>query len=333
MDRRDFLKAGAIVAGTMGAGGLLGCKSASQEGGTAGAPPPVPQASAPASATLTARPGRNRVLDAPANGTHAAVATGATPAEMVAAALTAIGGIGAFVQQGDVVVIKPNLAWARPPEGGATTSPEVLKAVVSLAQQAGAKTVLVVDHTCDQSASAFAGNGAEAACEEMGVKLVSLDNAAMFREQQVPDGTSLKTEMLPFDILDCDCYINLPCLKHHSATNASLALKNQMGAVLDPNRYHTGGLGLHQNIADLATILRPTLTIIDATRALTTNGPKGPGEVKQTNTIIASHDMVLADTLGIGLLNYTLDDVPHIGLAATAGAGSTDISRAKIARV
>ena len=64
-------------------------------------------------------------LDAPANGTHAAVAASGTPAEMVAAALTAIGGIGAFVQQGDVVVIKPNLAWGREPEAGANTSPEV----------------------------------------------------------------------------------------------------------------------------------------------------------------------------------------------------------------
>ena len=80
-----------------------------------------------------------------------------------------------------------------------------------------------------------------------------------------------------------------------------------MGAVLEPGRYHREtprppAAWDCTRTSPTSQVLRPTLTIIDASRALTTNGPKGPGEVKQTNTIIASHDMVLADTLGIGLL-------------------------------
>jgi hypothetical protein len=37
-----------------------------------------------------------------------------------------VGGMGRFVSRGDVVVIKPNLSWARPPRLAATTDPEVL---------------------------------------------------------------------------------------------------------------------------------------------------------------------------------------------------------------
>jgi len=59
----------------------------------------------------------------------------------------AAGGIQKFVSKQDVVVIKPNISWARPPDLAATTNPEVLEAVVELCQEAGAKKVRIADHT------------------------------------------------------------------------------------------------------------------------------------------------------------------------------------------
>jgi uncharacterized protein (DUF362 family) len=283
--------------------------------------------------------GKNRAFATAPGPAAAGVATKRPPAELVAAALEAIGGIGLFVQKGDRVVIKPNLAWGRDPAGAANTQPEVLAAVIKLAKDAGAGEVLVVEHTCDSSAITFEMTGAQAVCQAAGVKLISLDNASLYREETVARGAAIKSEHLPLDILDCDCYINLPCLKHHSATNMTLALKNQMGATLEPGRYHrensqaAGGLGLHQNIADLATALRPTLVIADAVFVLTNNGPKGPGDVTRMDTVIATHDMVLADALGAQLMGFSNDQVPYIGMAAKLGLGSADVSAASIARV
>lgn len=353
MDRKDFLLRGACVAAIAGVGGMLGCKSAAQ--GVAGAPmaapapptqdpqPPAGQRSAAAdekpSASAEGKVGKNRIFDRPPAGVHAAIAKDKEPAELLKAAMAAFGGIEAVVHKGDRVVIKPNLAWAREPEVGATTNPAVLKAVLEMVKSAGAGEVLVVEHSCDRSAVAFEMSGGKEVCEAAGVKLVSLDSEAMYEEQPVAKGVTITSEKFPRDILECDVYINLPILKHHSATNMTLALKNQMGAVWNRGRYHQArseksrGPNLHQNIADLATALRPTLVIVDAIRALTNNGPKGPGNLKDLHTVIVTHDMVCADALGAGLLGLPLDRVPHIKLAADAGVGRMDVEALKIARV
>ena len=64
---------------------------------------------------------------------------------MVRGAIDAIGGIGRFVQRGDVVVIKPNVAFERPAVLGATTHPEVLTALIHLVREAGAAEIRVAD--------------------------------------------------------------------------------------------------------------------------------------------------------------------------------------------
>src|SRR5512134_811933 len=60
------------------------------------------------------------------------VAHGASPGEIVKAAIDALGGMGKFVSRGDVVVIKPNISWDRTPEQAGNTNPEVVAAVVRL---------------------------------------------------------------------------------------------------------------------------------------------------------------------------------------------------------
>jgi uncharacterized protein (DUF362 family) len=54
---------------------------------------------------------------------------------------------------------------------------------------------------------------------------------------------------------------------------------------------------LPQSIVDLATVVKPQLTVIDATRILVRNGPTGGNlnDVKQMDTIIASADVVARD--------------------------------------
>ena len=151
-------------------------------------------------------------------------------------------------------------------------------------------------------------------------------------------GKYIKTDAIAKQILECDVYINLPCLKHHGATEVSVGIKNQLGVSWDRQQHHRAGRdsapdNLHQNIADLAAVVRPTLVVIDATWALKTNGPKGPGEVEETNTIIVSHDIVTADALGAQLLRHEPLDIAHIRMAKDAGLGSADLPELEIARV
>lgn len=349
MDRKGFLRKSVSVAAVAGVGGMLGCKSGAE--GVAGTPvagaplpaPPKAKAAPPAgdapAGAGEGRVGKNRIFDRPPGGVHAAVAKDKEPAELVKAAMEAYGGVEAVIRKGDRVVIKPNLAWARQPEVGATTHPAVLKAVIEMAKSAGAAEVVVVEHSCDRSAIAFEMSGGKEVCDAAGVRLISLDSESMYEEHPVTGGLTITSEKLPRDILGCDVYINLPTLKHHSGTTMTAALKNQMGAVWDPGRYHQArserskGPNLHQNIADLATALRPTLVILDAVRVLTNNGPKGPGNLKDSRTVIVTHDMVCADALGAQLMGLSLDRVPHIKLAADAGVGEMDVDALKIAMV
>ena len=48
---------------------------------------------------------------------------------MVKAAMDAMGGVNHFIQKGDVVVIKPNVAFDKNPDLAATTQPDTVAAV------------------------------------------------------------------------------------------------------------------------------------------------------------------------------------------------------------
>ena len=54
-------------------------------------------------------------------------------------AIDALGGMGRFVSKGNVVWVKPNIAWDRRPEQAACTNPDVVAALVEMCFQAGAK--------------------------------------------------------------------------------------------------------------------------------------------------------------------------------------------------
>lgn len=312
MNRRDFLR-NAILAG---AGlGLAGCRTS-----------PGPSAAGP-----DGKIGRNRFQPGPVNGVDLAVAKGKPAAELVAAALGVFGGMAAFVKAGDRVLLKPNIGWSRTPEQAACTSPEVLAAVIAACQGAGAKEVLVADHSCDASQVCFDLSGAAAVCKQAGVPLIDWSGQQVYREVQYSKGQTIRTDQVPSDLLDCDVYINLPTLKHHSATLVTLALKNQMGAIFDRGRYHAekGSAGednLHRNIVDLATGLRPTLNILDATRALKTNGPKGPGLVEEPGVVCASPNIVAVDAYGARLLGHDPAAIAHLVMASAAGLGSHDLA-------
>jgi len=93
----------------------------------------------------------------------------------------AAGGIGQFVSKGDVVLIKPNISWARPPKMAATTNPEVLQAVIELCQEAGAKKVRIADNTIDNANFCFSVSGAADVAKITGAELINPDRSLMRR--------------------------------------------------------------------------------------------------------------------------------------------------------
>ena len=264
---------------------------------------------------------------------YLAVARGSDPVAITMAAVAAIGGIERFVKQGADVIIKPNICTDYYPyEYGATTNPEVVATLVRLCLGAGAKQVRVMDMPFGGTEeSAYAKSGIAAAVAAAGGAM-ELMNRNKFQEAPIPDGQSIQSWVFYKPILDADVVINVPIAKHHSLSRLSLGGKNLLGVVQDPERFHAS---MGKRIADLVGAVRPSLTVVDAVRTLMRNGPTGGNldDVRLTNTVIASHDIVAADAYAATLFDLTGADISYVKAAAERGFGTLDLNSIKIEEI
>jgi uncharacterized protein (DUF362 family) len=245
------------------------------------------------------------------------------PAALVAAALENLGGIGRFVSKQDVVALKPNIAWDRTPEQAANTNPELVAEVVRQCLQAGARRVIVTDVSCNEPRRCFRRSGIEAAARAAGAEVI-LPDADHFREVDM-GGVVLKNWPVFTPFLEADKVINLPIAKHHMLTGATLGMKNWYGILGgERNRLHQQ---IHQSLADLASFMLPTLTLLDCYRVLVRNGPTGgnPEDVELKKTLVAGTDPVAIDAY-VAKAYWDLDpaQLPYLAMAAGRGLGTVD---------
>jgi uncharacterized protein (DUF362 family) len=288
-------------------------------------------------ATAVALPSRI-ALAGPAAAVDLVEVSGTDRKAMVKAALGALGGIGAFVRPGQRVVLKPNLAFANPAAWATATHPDTLVAVAQACLEAGAKEVLVVEYPLNDPAKCLERTGAKEALKALpDVKVRMLAEHDEFREVAIPGGVALKTVEVAKAILDADVFINLPQAKHHGSAGVSFGLKNAMGTIWSRKPFHLW-LDLHQAIADLGHVVRPHLTILDATHVLLSGGPKGPGDVGTPGRMVAGRVTASVDAWGLSVVPFggkalTPADVRHIAHAGRAGLGEVDVKKLAAARV
>jgi len=223
--------------------------------------------------------------------------------EMVRRALEPLGGIGRFVKRGDVVLLKPNVAFDRPAALGATTDPRVVQAVAELClKEAGAAAVLVADNPIETAENCFYKTGIAQAARRAGARIV-LPSAGKFRQVQVRPSKANPARHEAIDMWPvfyeplrrANKVIGLPVIKDHNLSGGSMAMKNWYGLLGGRrNQFHQA---IHDIISDLGLLLSPTLVIADATRVLMRNGPTGGRleDVRKTNTIVASVDQIACD--------------------------------------
>jgi len=250
-------------------------------------------------------------------------------------ALEVLGGISRFVKKGQRVVLKPNMSFTRTPEFGATTHPQVVATVAQACVEAGAQQVLVLDHTLHRAELCLERTGIREACKDIpGVHVLALQERKFFREIKIPQGKVLERVEVMKEVLDGSVLINIPVAKSHSATGVSMGIKGLMGLIWDREIFHSQ-VNMNQALADLATVIKPQLTILDATRALTSGGPGGPGEVKRPNLIIAGIDPVAVDSYGVSVVpwygqTFKGRQVEHLQIAHQRGLGKIDIEQSKV---
>lgn len=251
-----------------------------------------------------------------------AVVKGDSPAKNCMAAIDALGGLSRFVHEGDKVVVKPNPIGTSRPERAIHTNPEMLETVVRECMRVGAREVVVLSNDDLRSMEL---NGTAAAVSAGGGILKAVTSKTDFREILVPRGRIVRRVEIAADIVDCDCFINMPIAKHHAGSQVTLSLKNLMGINWDRIVFHQ--TDLHQCIAELGSAVKQNLVIMDANHILLTNGPAGPGQVMRGRQVIAGVDPVAVDSFTTRHFNLDAGQVRHIQTAYDLGVGEIDIAK------
>ena len=271
-----------------------------------------------------------KTMDA-AEKTDLVVVHGTPPARITRAAVDSLGGMKRFISRGDVVVVKPNIGWDRTPEYAATTNPEVVATVVKLCFEAGAKRVKVFDHPVSDARRTYKQSGIADAATAMGATVSFMDDRK-FKDMQIK-GLTLKSWPLYTEVFEADKVINLPIAKTHGIAKLTLGMKNWMGVMGGSRgRIHQR---IDESLVDLAMFIKPVLTILDAVRILTDNGPQGGNlaDVKQLNMVIAGTDVVAVDAFGATLFGMKPASMGCIRLGHQARLGSMDLAKMKIKRI
>jgi uncharacterized protein (DUF362 family) len=264
----------------------------------------------------------------PAPGPALAVVRGDDPAAITQAAVEAVGGMSAFVAKGDVVVVKPNIGWDRTPEQAANTNPVVVSTLVTLAFKAGAKKVKVFDKTCNSERRCYERSGIADAAREAGADVFFVEDRKF--EKVDLGGEHLSEWPVYRDALEADKIINVPIAKHHTLAKLTLSMKNLMGLIGGRRNLLHQNLG--GNIADLAAFFKPVLTVLDAWRILTGNGPQGGNlkDVENPRVVAASADQVAIDAWGATLFGQTGNDLGFVREAHRRNLGEMDLSRVNV---
>ncbi len=253
-----------------------------------------------------------------------AIAHGTEHDKTIRAALAALGGMDRFIQHGDVVMIKPNVAFDRPPALAATTHPDALRAVAKLCFEAGASKVIVADNPINSPTGCFLKSGLTAVAAEMKLDL-------LYPETNSFAPLSLNGEVLkewtffntPFK--KATKVIGLAPCKDHNLCHASMTTKNWYGLLGGRrNQFHQH---IHSIVSDFALMMKPTLVILDGLNVLMSNGPTGGrlSDVKVMNTIVAGTDMIAVDAYGYShLLERDLAELTYLHKAQERGLGKID---------
>jgi len=258
---------------------------------------------------------------------------GGEPDLMFDKAIASLGGMKNFVKKGQSVVVKPNIGWDVIPENAGNTNPILIKRIIEHCFNAGAKSVYVFDHTCDNWNRCYSNSGIEKAVKDAGGKIVSGESEGYYQDISFKGGKIMSKAKVHELILESDVFINVPILKHHSGSELTISMKNLMGIVWDRGYWHQNNL--HQCIADFAAFRKPDLNIIDAYNVLKRNGPRGvsKADVITMKSQIISKDIVAADAAAAKLFGIEPENIQYIKMADEMKIGVKDLSKLSINRI
>ncbi|MFN3647981.1 MAG: family 1 glycosylhydrolase [Armatimonadota bacterium] len=241
--------------------------------------------------------------------------------QLVREALRPLGGLERFIRSGQTVLIKPNLTMWRVASSGVTTDPRVVAALARIAREAGAAVVQVGEcSSCGQvTREVMQVTGMEAAARAAGAEPVYFDEVEQV-EVEVPLGRLIHRIPVPKPLLEADVVIACPKLKTHFLDPITGALKLWVGAARQDTMHRLHRDCVQETVADLLTVTRPDLAMMDALIAGEGNGPVAT-RGRWVGCILASDDPVALDVVAGDLSGFDGAAMSFPRAAAARGIG------------
>jgi uncharacterized protein (DUF362 family) len=231
-------------------------------------------------------------------------------------------GVSQFITKGDVVVIKPNVAFDKNPDLAATTQPDTVAAVVKLCLGAGARKVIVADNPINNPESCFFKTKVGEAAVRAGAELM-LPKESYFEQLYIGGETITHTwKMFYRPFREATKVIGISPVKDHNLCKATVTMKNWYGLLGNPrNQFHQN---IHGIISDFALMMKPTLVIADGRKLLMRNGPTGGSlnDVKRGDTVVVGTDHTSVDSWCVSkLLDKNRHDIVYLDKVIQRGLG------------
>jgi len=224
------------------------------------------------------------------------------------------------------ILIKPNYINSKPPSTGITTDSRVIEGIVKFLRERNINDISIGEGSgFSDTFEAFKNTGVDEVAERYGVKLIDL-NKDEFVEVYPPNPLSLKKVRVAKTALE-SVVVSVPKLKPHRIATVTLSLKNMMGTLASKGTMHAG-LSLSENIADLASILKPSISVIDG--IIAGEGHETSGNPVEMNLIIAGTDPVAVDAVGTAVMGIEPTEVKHLVLAEKKGLGTCKLEEITI---
>ncbi|MEM3789276.1 MAG: DUF362 domain-containing protein [Candidatus Bathyarchaeia archaeon] len=255
-----------------------------------------------------------------------AIIKGSDPIETTVKAINAVkSDLDVVLSAVKPILIKPNYITAQHPSTGVTTDGRVVEGVVKFLKEHGKDNVIIGEGSgWADTFEAFKAARIEKISEKWKVKLVDL-NKDVFVEVYPPNPIALGKVKVAKTALE-SVIISVPKLKLHRLATVTLGIKNMMGALASKGSMHNGRL--HANIADLASLLKPSLTVIDG--IIAGEGHETSGNPVKMDLVIAGTDPVAVDAVGTAVMGVSPTEVEHLVLAEKKGLGTYQLEKIEI---
>ena len=232
------------------------------------------------------------------------------------------------------VLLKPNVGRCAQAGTGVTTHPEVVAAAIDAFRESGAEVAIGESPITGVAAlDAFETSGIAAIANRRHCRLIDMD-VRRYVTVAILHGVAIKSLKVCREITEYDIVVSIPVMKTHMHTGVTLSVKNMKGCLWRRSKVELHMLPqlsgyddkpLDIAIADMSSVLRPDLSIIDGTIGMEGLGPSA-GKAKALGVVVVGVDAFATDSVACAMMGISADDVPHLRIGAERGYGVTNLA-------